>query len=352
MRKLSSVQRIVAIFPHENAEKLEIAQIKNWKAVVGKGQFKVGELCMFFEPDAVLPVDERYEFLRKSCYVKKDWVEGFRIKTSTLRGVFSQGLCVPLNSYVQEFTGSKFDKGQDPSEFFVENVCMDDFTRVVKWDPPVPATLTGDIKGAFPQFIPKTDEERIQNLPDVFNDMQRQYEVTVKLDGASFTVYHKDGEVGVCQRNWEQKIDTSNPTTMVKLCQDHGLFDALKKIGRNIALQGELMGPGIQKNRENLHYPSYFVYKIWDIDAQAYMNPRDRLDFLSTTLKDEGVDLKHVPCLYYSTSLEELGIQNLDQLWEFAEGPSLNAATREGLVFKAIDENFSWKIICKSFKED
>ncbi len=100
MRKLATVRKIAEIKPHNNADALELAVVDGWQCVVKKGDFNAGDLVIYFEVDSVLPVLPVYEFLRKGCYVKKDWLtkgEGFRLKTIKLRGEKSQGLVLPYN---------------------------------------------------------------------------------------------------------------------------------------------------------------------------------------------------------------------------------------------------------------
>ena len=115
---------------------------------------------MYFEIDSVLPVRPEFEFLRKSCGVKRDWLpggEGFRLKTIKLRKQISQGLLIPI---------SELGLGPSPLQFMDDGELIDysDILGVVKWDPPLPATLGGKARGNFPEFIRKTDEERIQNV--------------------------------------------------------------------------------------------------------------------------------------------------------------------------------------------
>ncbi len=99
MRKLVTIRKVNEIKEHPNADLLELAVIDGWQCVVKKGEFKAGESIVFFEIDSVLPVKEEFEFLRKSSYIKKDWLpngEGFRLKTIKLRKEISQGLIIKL----------------------------------------------------------------------------------------------------------------------------------------------------------------------------------------------------------------------------------------------------------------
>lgn len=168
MRKLATIETITAIKPHPNADQLELAQVRGWQVVVKKGEFVSGDHCVYCEIDSVLPEREAFEFLRKSK---------FRIKTIRLRSEISQGIALPIN---EAFQGV-------PKSFYGPLRVGDDVTEllgVTLYQPPIPMELGGDIKGAFPAFIPKTDEERIQNCTFVL-DKYRQLEwvATEKVDG-------------------------------------------------------------------------------------------------------------------------------------------------------------------------
>jgi hypothetical protein len=179
-----------------------------------------------------------------------------------------------------------------------------------------------------------------------------RYEITMKLDGTSFTSFYVDKEEGVCGRNWELKADDSNEhNTLVRMYIDSGLQEVLRKYGKNIAVQGELMGPGIQKNREKLAKHKLFVFDIYDIDNGCYFAPHVRHEILRELwelgLNRELVD--HVPVVAMAECLEDLQIFGVSDLLLFAEGPSIIHLIREGLVFKRIDGGFSFKAISNKF---
>jgi hypothetical protein len=278
---------------------------------------------------------------------------------------------------------------------------------VKKFKVPLPACLQGQAAGLFPRFIRKTDQERCENLvPEIFNyedrlvpfniaeidseilsdlesrgviravqdngeypvfmkvlparaDATARYEVTMKLDGSSGTFYvvdtvnennQKTGvpTIGACSRNLELKISEENAgNTYIRILNEYGLGVKLEKFfrdtGRSIAVQGEIMGPGIQGNRESFSDIKFFVFDIFDIDAQCYVSKEDRRQILSV------LDLPHVPILHDSATLNELGIHDVKGLLAYATGPSINHKVREGLVFKRIDGGFSFKAISHLF---
>ena len=340
-RKLVTVKQVTELRPIPEADAIECAIIgKGWPVVVKKGEFKVGDSGVFFEVDSFLPIaDERFGFLAKN---KITWMdkEGIRIRTIRLRGQLSQGLFMPLSSFpeVTEILTNSFTKIDDM-----------DFTEALgieKWEPVIPAALAGQVKGPFPSFIPKTDQERIQNLVDeVFNtpeNAEAEYEISVKLDGSSMTAYFRDNELGVCSRNLELKINDENKdNAFVRTFRNSGLMDAFLRVGRNIAVQGELMGPGIQGNREQLKELHLFVFEIYDIDEGRYLSAEEREEMLFI-LKNEGFTGSEVPIIARKAKLP---FKTLDELLMFAEGPSLKHAIREGLVYKRADGKFSFKTI-------
>lgn len=183
MRKLASIRTIAEIRPIPGADLIELAIVDGWQCVVKKGEFSPGDPCCYIEIDSVLPVRPEYEFLRKGCHRKAEWLpggEGFRIKTVKLRGQISQGLALPITT--------DHDEGED----------VTDALGIVLWDPPVSANLRGQARGNFPSYIPKTDQERAQNclrkLTESYGD--HTFEATLKLDGSSCTIYAKDGFLG------------------------------------------------------------------------------------------------------------------------------------------------------------
>ena len=385
-RKLVTVRKIDELNPIEGADAIEVATIEGWKVVVKKGEFKVGDPCVYFEIDSFLPAgNPAWQFLVDKSSREFEGVVGHRLRTIKLRGQISQGLVLPLSA-VPQITNT--ERTFDQSELL----------GIKKWEAPLPAELAGQAEGLFPSFIQKTDQERCQNLKgEIFGfDDQKvelditpeqaadgiaagrltvedgkvysfvkakasrddRYEVTMKLDGSSMTAFIRKtetGEVerGVCSRNLQLKINDENKdNTFVKMFNS-GLSAALTMFytttGRSIAVQGELMGPGIQGNRENFKEHKFFVFDIYDIDAGRYLAPRERQEVFSQ-LKVAAPSIEHVPVVAFEANLlDTLGIKDVDGLLKFAEGPSIVHQIREGLVFKRLDGQFSFKAISNLF---
>jgi len=295
---------------------------------------------VYAEPDSWIP-HELAPFLSKGHEPRTfNSIAGEKLKTVRLRGQLSQGLLMPLEPTCANIESMLFE-GLDVS--FPLNI--------QKWEAVIPSELAGQAAGNFPRFIPKTDQERCQNLyEDIFiKNADAYYEITTKLDGTSFTAFYADKEEGVCSRNWELKLDGANENnSMVRMFIDSGLQSVFRQLNRNLAIQGELCGPNIQANKEQLKSVKLFVFDIFDIDNNCYLIPSERHKLMEE-LWLFGVDrdmVQHVPVIAYSANLyDTLGITTMDQLLKFADGPSLNAAIREGVVFKRIDGKFSFKAI-------
>ena len=328
-RKLASVKRITEIRPIENADMIELASVGGWNVVVAKDVgHKVGDLVIYCEIDSFLPIREEFEFLRKSSYKKMGDQEGFRLKTIKLRGQISQGLILPIHTLL---FGDTYYEGKD-----VTNIL-----GIVKYEPPIPAELAGKVKGLFPSFIPKTDEERIQNLSEEYQEWKnsdKTFYVTEKLDGSSATFYFKDGEFGVCSRNLELLETEGN--TFWKVARQLNLEEKLSTLSINICLQGELIGEGIQGNPYKIKGQTVRFFNAFNIDKQKKLTINEFLILM------EDLELSPVPFTFDFTLPE-----SVDEMLKFAEGKSqLNSNTeREGLVIRSYDMTISFKAISNKF---
>jgi RNA ligase (TIGR02306 family) len=316
-RKLASVRIIKDILPIPNADNLELAVIDGWKVVVKKDEFKINDKVIYFEIDSFLPIEEKYEFLRKSSYRNTaNLGEGFRIRSIRLRKQLSQGLILPLEN---QNLPINYDLTYD--------------LNIKLFEPPIPTNIAGEIKGNFPNFIPKTNQERIQNIYDEIQYSKDTFEVSTKLDGTSLTLYKYNNEFGICSRNWELKINEENKlnNSLVKLGLKYK--DIIKN---NIAVQGELVGPGIQGNPYKLKEIELYIFDIFDIEEQKYISSLNRLDY--------SLDFMHVPIIGYKQMNE---FDNIDELLKFSGlYKSINDAISEGLVFKSIEHpDISFKVI-------
>ena len=339
MRKLATIRKIDLIRPIPDADAIECAVVGGWNVVIKKGDFKAGDLAIYCEIDSWIPT-ELAPFLSKGKEPREyNGVRGERLRSVKLRGQLSQGLL--LDRFVALDKVGEIHEGMDVS----------DLLNIVKYEPPVPACLAGKARGMFPSFIPRTDQERIQNLTTEFAEwvspgfpIMPTWEVTEKLDGSSMTVYVNEQDQGVCSRNLNLYDTEGN--TLWQVAHRDQIITALQDSQRNLAIQGELIGEGIQGNPYKIKGQSFYVFDIYEIDTGSYMTPTQRRDFC------EFHELLHVPVIAFGAHLyDTLGMATIDSLLEFAEGKSeLNPQTdREGLVFKCNEQQKSFKTISNKY---
>lgn len=325
-RKLASVQRIVDIQPIANADNLLVATVLGWKTVIQKDTFKVGDLCIFVEVDSILPRAEWNEFLFK----KDDTKQEFRLRTVRLRGQVSQGIVFPVTILGSDIEVAVLQEGVD----------VTDYLKIKKYEPFIPAQLRGLVKSTFPCFLSKTDETRIQTVPQVLERHKgKKFYVTEKLDGTSVTYYLYKGEFGVCSRNFELLESAEN--TYWKMARELDIENKLRHIGGNIAIQGELYGQGIQNNKYKLNEIRLAVFNVIDIDKHRYL---DFTEFIEFCLYNK---LTPVPVILSDFVLKH----SIDDLVEYSKGLSRNSLIqREGVVFRPLVEEQDEDLGRLSFK--
>ncbi|WP_316196713.1 RNA ligase family protein [Bradyrhizobium sp. SZCCHNS3053] len=395
-RKLATIRRIADINPIQGADAIIKLTVDGWELVSAKDNgFAIGDLIVYFEIDSFLPVIPEFEFLRSRCFKSTAHLgDGFRLRTIKLRGQISQGLAMPLHALFGEAVMAGLKEGDDVTEAL----------GVKKWESPPERNGSGfgptRTKGNFPDFLRKTDQERIQNcfakvknwatvkiesehlteLPegavlgtDIFqvsdgpqdglvhyvrkkvvplNDNELaerdRFEATMKLDGSSMTVYHNDGQYGVCSRNLDLKRDPEN--LFWKAAIKTRILPALVHSGYNVAIQGELMGPGVQGNREQLPDHAFFIFDVFDIERQEYMTPLDRWALLHSLVHEGLVDVDHMQGVPYLGEVKLSDFQSVKDFLAAASIPSMKHKVAEGIVyksmvqggptFKAINDNF------------
>ena len=339
MRKMATIRKIDSIGPIEGADAIEVATVGGWKVVVKKGEFKVGDRAVYCEIDSWIPT-KLAPFLSKGKEPREfEGIKGERLRTVKLRGQLSQGLLISLDVAIPET--HSFGEGDDVSEYL----------NIKKWDRPMNAQLAGMARGNFPSLIPKTDQERAQNLVKEINAMiesGNRFEITEKLEGSSMTVYRIRGEFGVCSRNLDLKETEDNTFWQVARREDIDAQMMAVDPYWDFAIQGELVGPGIQGNIYNLSKPEFYVFDVYNIQEGGYLDPEARRAVV------ERMGLNHVPVLATQAKLTDtLGIKDIEGLLEFAEGKSvmrdITGPEREGLVFREINGGMSFKAISNKY---
>lgn len=297
-----------------------------WNVVVKKGEFEVGQLVVYCEVDSLVPEQPEFEFLRKGCFKsaildgdQQVQPAGFRIRTWRLRGQVSQGIYFPrsiLSSTEDLSIGTE----------------VTNELQIIKHEHPVPVGLSGRVKGGFPGFLNKTDEIRVQVLEKTLElHRGKQFYVTEKVDGTSYTAFLKDDAFGICSRNlWMDETDESNRLVGVSI--EMNIEQKLRGIrdqhGFDVAIQAELIGPGIQKNKYQLKQHELRVFSLIDLNTSRWVDHDVMLPFL----KDVG--LSAVP------QLETIVLDHtVDELVEYSQGTSVLAnVQREGIVLRTLSE--------------
>ncbi|KAI1503249.1 RNA ligase, DRB0094 family [Biscogniauxia marginata] len=370
-RKLVTVRTVAAVHPVKGADRIETIVLDGWSCVVQIGKFKVGDQAVFFEIDSFLPAsDARWAFLEEK-FTAWNGQKGFRVKSTKIRGVISQGIVQPLDTFPEIFAvlvDLEVRHGKEEAARLLRDMSFEEMVYVRKYEvlEKTPRVGSAAPPTPMPAFIRRTDQERCQNLPHVFEDWKDEtFQETTKMDGSSMTVYFvrrdsplidqlpsadtaqeqtslsSSGRFGVCSRNIELPEDKGG--YFWDVARKNELPEKLSRMGRNIAIQGELCGSTIQSNFEGFPkgFHDLFVFSVWDMDTQRHIKPRETEEMASQ------LGLKHVPVEGYhrlgdiATSVQEILLR--------AEGKGLNGKKREGIVLKHVDGEFSFKAISNSY---
>lgn len=322
-RKLASVRLISNIIPANNSDNLEIAIVDNWQCVARKGSFSVGEKIIFFETDAFLPIESKYEFLRKCCFKTMELpnggkIDGFRLRTMKLRGNISQGLVMKYDLY---------DLGDLPVGEDVSSRL-----NVVKYEKPVPANLRAANMSRFPEFIPKTYAERIQNIDESAANLV--YIPTEKIDGTSVTYFNYNIGNGICSRNYQLPPD--GDTVYHKFEPEN--------IPYKYAIQGEIFGSGINKNKLGVEQ-QFIVFNVFRIDYGYYLDTFMAKEFC------EDLGINFVPILGRfpsKLSTDHEFVQDLLTRVDGLESVVAPGKLAEGIVFQ--NPNIKIKVLSRAYE--
>lgn len=371
---LATIERVLSVEPIEGADSIEKITVLGWELVAKKGEFQPGSLCVYAQVDSILPPRPEFAFLEAVKY---------RIKTRRMRGQISQGIAFPLTVLTSGNPKSYIgwnDLTQNNSFVYVnseggcnilsltEGADVTEILGIVKYDPPEEDTgLEVDgkpgksaTKGNFPSFISKTDETRIQAVPVVLCDSVGEVLfATEKLDGSSMTVFLvpdenlTDGTLrfGVCSRNQEKKeLETCHFWSLARRLdlenkmRQHVSANAPRRFNQGIALQGELVGPGVQKNKLKLKEHDFFCFNVYDIETREFLSFDDFIGACET------MGVQTVPVIYDNLQIDEN--TTVHTLVELATRKSVVCPTAEaeGLVFRTKTESRHRKLGRFSFK--
>ena len=360
MRNLAYIEKITSLSPIPSADKIEKATVLGWECVVKKGDFQVGDCCIYVEIDSILPELSCFEFMRT-----RKW----RVKTIKLKGQISQGLVLPL-SILKEVDSSfdgKVPTGRDVTELLKikkydpEDVLDVELNQVKKsWFERKLSYYKWKLlgvkpvkKGTFPSDVPKTNEERVQKMGKALEEREGEaVYITEKLEGTSTTyiyrrsgnwiaeLFGKDHVFQICSRNrivYNSRTGGDLTGHQGFIAEKYNILAGLKKLNRNLAVQGEIIGPKIQGNIYKLPELEFRIFLIYDLDTQEYLNCNEMLA-VATML-----EIPTVPLILMNTAL----VNSIKYYVENSKATSVinRSVLREGIVIRSMKENFSFKSI-------
>ena len=393
-RELAYAVKVTNITPINGADRVELAHVNGWQVMVKKGEYKIGDLAVYFEIDSKLPETEPFEFMSKYKY---------RVKTQKfIKGsVLSQGLImtpaelglkdVKEGDFLTDKLGVTYYEAEDnirkadnkklaelKADKFMEKWAKEHkflfrFAFIREWRRKkflkkyfAKQKKTGD----WPFWVTKTDEERVQNLPALFINNHKQYWVTEKIDGTSttFTMAQapkKKRHAIICSRNVVFNTPEKEKQNYYKDTDGNVYVEMFEKYDINkvlnyildehpdyefITIQGETYGGTIQKRKycEDHRFAIFnYIYKKKG-EAPVRLNPADMKTAISNINIKLDIHLETVPIIC-SMSLENY---DCDKLLKEAEGISkIDGLPREGLVFRDMEGKESFKAVSNSFLE-
>ena len=337
MRKLASIVRIARVTRLPDGRHAVVSlEGRGWQIVRDCADLPTEARAVYCEIDSVLPLaDARFARLVRDA--PASWGRGdggLVVRSARLNGHLSQGALLPLGAF-PELAG--LADGTDVTARLGVTVERTDG-----------ATDAAEGRGVFPGFIPRTDEDRIQNRLDLFRAMRgRFFEVTEKLDGTSMTVFHsrlyQDGSpFRVCSRNLDLKGTEESPYWQI--ARKYDLRTKLRTWARELAFQGELVGPGINGNRGGFAELEWRVFRIWDIARACFLETTERRALC------RRLGIPHVPVVNAACPVYDR-YPTLNLLLESADGAGMTGRPREGLVFKEAGSRLpaSFKIVSNRY---
>lgn len=314
-RSLAVIGQVIRVVPIQGADFIQLAMIDCAAAGVWSGVVPVSaqsdDRVLVFLQDAVLPPDPRWAFMERHKW---------RVRMARFKGVPSE--CVAIPTLPHE---SGLSVGTD----------MTAALGVTKHEKPLPKEMAGIARGNFPTFIPKTDEKNFQRIRDVAQLMNdRAWYVTEKADGTSCTVFN-DEYLHVCSRSLEL-IEGVN--LYWRMAHKY----ALSALPVGLALQFEIVGPGVQGNPMGLEENQIRVF-----GGYRFLHATDcRLTYAELCEVCEYAQLPMARLIQRGT-----GALDADTLRKMAEIKYANGKPGEGIVIRAEDSSWSFKSINLLYKD-
>ncbi len=365
----------VTIQEHQNADALEIAQVRGYQSIVRKGQFKTGDLAVYIPEQSIVP-----EWLLRRLNLwdedngkgKLAGSNGDRVKAVKLRGVTSQGLLYALSTHGWDETPVLID-GEMISHHVVEGDDVTELLGVIKWEPPIPVSMAGEVVALAGKTL-SYDIENIKNFPEVAEaliNLNVECHITEKLHGSwmSIGIYPEDihDEIpykrvivtskGLSSKGLAFKDNEANANNLYmrifkKLCPDENTFyNVLDWVGGSnpIFFLGEVYGKGVQDLSYGLNDIDFRLFDIYEgyPSQGAFMDQRRVDGFIETML----LPFKRVPVLY-TGKLSHKVIRELTDGKDNITGTHI----REGIVIRTLDTEYRndkiGRVILKSVSDD
>lgn len=316
------VGKIIALDRIEGADFIVSATVVcgaggKWRGVVRISDYSIGDLCVVYLPDSLIPECDEMKFMASSHW---------RVKMRRFKGAPSEVVIMPT-SYLWgkmsvDSQWNEIEIGWDLTLFF----------GVTKYCKPIPACLNGLAKGLFPDFIPKTDEPNYQR-PDanVAELIGKPFYISLKMDGSSTTAFKHNGEFGLCSRNMELKEDENNGYWKIAK-----KYKVEEKLPDDTALQWETCGPKIQSNPMGLSDLEGYAFSAYNIGEKRYFTMKETIDLC------EKIEFPMAEILHDGDCFSNYGIEYL------GEGTYNNGFHREGVVVRSQENLLGHKPI--SFK--
>ena len=383
-RALAYTARITDITPIEGADNIELVHVLGWTCIAKIGEFQRGDLCVYFEIDSKLPIADWSAFMEKRNY---------KVKTMKLGKfkVISQGLALPISAFVgieipneekidvTELLGVTYSVEEDNKRKanstdkykamaarhsklfknkFIKSIMKTEIGRKILF------FFFGkkkDKKAAFPEWVKKTDEERVENMPWVLKTPEK-WIATEKIDGTSTTFTMKrikknKYDYRVCSRNVvfdkPDKPCYYDSNVYLEMAKKYNVEAVLKKMLESnpnleyITNQGETFGGNIQKRDYSMKDHDFRAFNlIYGYNHKGYKEVK-RLNTVEMTRILNEYGIPSVPIIDESYKLPE----TIEELRDFVNSaPSaIDGKIKEGIVFRSLDGAKSFKCVSPEF---
>ena len=319
-RPLAVVGVIEGIHPIEGADRIQLAKVNcgaagTWSGVVSKDIQPSDRVTVFLQ-DALLPPNERWSFMEK---------QNWRVRMCRFKGVPSECLIVP------------------GAPDFIEGTDLTDTLGVTKYEKPIPAGASADIAGNFPSWIPRTDEDNFQRVPELVEHMRDDHwYVTEKADGTSCTAWVDDDGLHVCSRNFElREFSESGATNLYwRVARQY----KLENLPQGYAIQFEIVGPGVQGNPMGLKTTEMRLFNVYETLLYKSRMPWSGMQAFA---QSHGLQLAR----QIEVPDDGLKVWTADDLQALAQIKYPNGRHGEGIVIRDTLNTWSFKVINLLYKD-